>query len=65
MIKKCWQEMDTNHKNSVLVKKVLLFGRHGPKSFPKVVKVPSEKTFFLVASSFNWHKITISDYHLN
>lgn len=52
MTKKCWQKMDTNRRNSVLLGKSFSSGDMDPKVTQKLRNVPSEKTFF-VASSFN------------
>lgn len=60
---KCWEEMDTNDKHLVLFKNIFHLGVMDPKVTQKLGKVTSEKAFF-AASSFNWHKITASDYHL-
>lgn len=62
--KKCWEERDTNYKHFSLFKKVFRLGDVDPEVTQKLARVASEKTFF-AASSFNWHKITVSGYHLN
>lgn len=36
LTKKSWEGMDAEYKNLVFVKRVLLFGNHGTKSYPKV-----------------------------